>query len=104
MYSLSFLLLSGDASKGKVLNRITIVPTNLLETLTDKQFKREFPFSKADKPRLLHCLQWPQFFRMNNRLSFSAEICLLMILYRFAFASTLANLEIMFGRSESICS
>ena len=41
---------------------------------------------------------------MNNQLSFSAEICLLMILYRFAFPSTLAKLEIMFGRSESTCS
>ena len=44
------------------------------------------------------------FFSFNNRVIFSAEICLLMVLYRFAFPSTLNKLEIMVGRSSSSCS
>ena len=37
-------------------------------------------------------------------MTFSSEICLLMVLYRFAFPSTLTKLEVMFGRSASACS
>ena len=81
-----------------------MTPRNPMELLSDKQFKKEFRFSKADIPRLLRCLQWPVFFSFNNRVIFSAEICLLMVLYRFAFPSTLNKLEVMFGRSSSSCS
>ena len=41
---------------------------------------------------------------MQNRMVFSAEICLLMVLYRFAFPSTINKLEVMFGRPASYCS
>ena len=97
------LLILSDEFKN-VRARARLFPTNPVHVLSEKQFKKEFRFSKADIPRILRCLNWPPFFRLGNRIVFSAEICLLMVLYRFAFPSTLSKVEIMFGRSSSSCS
>ena len=56
----AFLLLSGNAKESVNIVRTRLTPTNPMQTLTDKQFKKEFRFAKQDIPRLLHCLQWPQ--------------------------------------------
>ena len=42
--------------------------------------------------------------RTSRGIKFTAEICLLMVLYRFAFPSTMNKLEIMFGIPASACS
>ena len=77
-----------------------------MDYLSDKQFKKDTCFSKHDIPRILHCLQWPFFFiiRLSNGIWCSAQECLLMVLYRFAFPSTMNKVEVMFGRSNSSCS
>ena len=87
----ALLLLSTNVN-GEVVGpkiRSVLVPKNPKDFLSDKQFKKEFRFSKKDIPRLLVCLQWPRFFKLRNEFKFTAEICLLMVLYRFAFPSTL---------------
>ena len=85
--------------------RPKLTPKNPLKTLDDKQFKKEFRFAKKDIARLVACLQWPPFFRHpSNGMIFSSEICLLMVLYRFAFPSTLNKVEIMFGVWDTYCS
>ena len=55
-------------------------------------------------PRLLRVLQWPPVMYTINQVAFSSEICLLMVLYRFAFPSTLNKLEVIFGIHYSVCS
>ena len=49
-------------------------------------------------------LQWPPVMYTINQVAFSSEICLLMVLYRFAFPSTLNKLEVIFGIHYSVCS
>jgi hypothetical protein len=101
----AFVLLSDTLGDVVVRGpRATLIPKNPLYVLSDAQFKKEFRFSKADIPRLLRCFQWPRYFQLRNGYKFSAEICLLMVLYRFAFPSTLSKLEIMFGRAHTNCS
>ena len=101
----SFLILSDtlrrDGFRGA---RAVLISQNPLHFLSEQQFKKEFRFSKQDIPRLLRCLQWPRYFQLSNKYKFSAEICLLMVLYRFAFPSKLSKLEIMFGRAHTNCS
>ena len=75
-----------------------------MEELTDRQFVKEFRFSKEEVVRVIAALQWPPFFRLQSRLVFSSELCLLMVLYRFAFPSTLNKLEVMFGIPSTTCS
>ena len=77
------LLLLSENVNGEVVGptvRAILVPKNPKEFLSDKQFKKEFRFSKTDIPRLLVCLQWPRFFKLPNGFKFSAKICLLMVL------------------------
>ena len=76
---------------------------NPLVTFTDRQFKKDFRFAKADIPRLLAVLQWPPFMYTVNQVQYTAEICLLMVLYRFAYPSTLNKLEVTFGIHSSAC-
>ena len=101
----SFLILSDtlrrDGFRGA---RAVLIPQNPLHFLSEQQFKKEFRFSKQDIPRLVCCLQWPHYFQLSNKYKFSAEICLLVVLYRFAFPSKLSKLEIMFGRAHTNCS
>ena len=99
----AFLLMSGNATELVNIVCTRWTPSNPLQTLIYKQFIKEFRFAKQDIPRLLNCLQWPPYFRMPNCMTFSAESCLLTVLYSFAFPSTLTKLEIMFGRSASAC-
>ena len=61
--------------------------------LNDQQFKKEFRFAKPDIARLLNCLQWPRFFELPNKMVFTSELCLLMVLYQFHFPSTLTQLS-----------
>ena len=56
------LILSGECETRVETKRANLTPRNPMELLSDKQFKKEFRFSKADIPRLLRCLQWPVFF------------------------------------------
>jgi hypothetical protein len=84
--------------------RAKLIPRNPLQFLSERQFKKEFQFAKQDIPRLLTCFQWPRSFKLANGYKFTAEICLLMVPYRFAFPSTLHKLEIVFGRSHTNCS
>ena len=81
-----------------------LVRKNVMEELTDRQFVKEFRFSKEEVVRVIAALQWPPFFRLQSRLVFSSELCLLMVLYRFAFPSTLNKLEVMFGIPSTTCS
>jgi len=50
------LILSGECEKRGETKRAKLTPRNPMELLSDKQFKKEFRFSKADIPRLLRCL------------------------------------------------
>ena len=72
--------------------------------LNDQQFKKEFRFAKPDIARLLNCLQWPRFFELPNKMVFTSELCLLMVLYRFHFPSTFTQVEIVFCVPSSSCS
>ena len=49
-------------------------------------------------------LRWPAVMYTVNRVVFTSEICLLMVLYRFAFPSTMNKLEVTFGIHQSACS
>ena len=81
-----------------------LVRKNPLVTFNDKQFKKDFRFAKADIPKLLRVLQWPPVMYTVNRVVFSSEICLLMVLYRFAFPSTMNKFEVTFGVHHTACS
>ena len=70
--------------------------------LNNQQFKKEFRFAKPDIARLLNCLQWPRFFELPNKMVFTSELCLLMVLYRFHFPSTLTQVEILFGVPSAV--
>ena len=81
-----------------------LVRKNVMEELTGRQFVKECRFSKEEVVRVSAALQWPPYFRLQSRLVFSSELCLLMVLYRFAFPSTLNKLEVMFGIPSTTCS
>jgi hypothetical protein len=75
-----------------------------LVTHTDKEFKKDFRFSKSDIPRLLRVLHWPPVMYTVNQVVYTSEVCLMMVLYRFAFPSTLNKLQVTFGIHYSVCS
>ena len=39
-----------------------------------------------------------------NQVVYTSEVCLMMVLYRFAFPSTLNKLQVTFGIHYSVCS
>ena len=100
------MLLLSDAQTGPAVAAVKkrLTRKNPLITLSDAQFKKEFRFFKGDIPRLIGLLNWPIIMRTPRGVVFGAEICLLMVLYRFAFPSTLNKLEITFGYPASACS
>ena len=76
------LLLLSDLQSGQVFtSKEKLTRKNPLETLTDNQFKKDFRFSKGDIPRILGLLSWPGTMHIPTGIIFSAEICLLMVLY-----------------------
>ena len=81
-----------------------LVRKNPMVTFSDTQFKKDFRFAKQDIPRLLRVLRWPPIMYTVNRVVYSSEICLLMVLYRFAFPSTMNKLEVTFGIHHTACS
>ena len=81
-----------------------LVRKNPMVTFSDTQFKKDFRFAKQDIPRLLRVLRWPPIMYRVNRVVYSSEICLLMVLYRFAFPSTMNKLEVTFGIHHTACS
>ena len=95
-----FIVLNGNA-RGDSGPRL--LRKNPLITFTDRQFKKDFRFAKADIPRLLAVFQWPLFMYTVNQVQYTAEICLLMVLYRFAYPSTLNKLEVTFEIHASAC-
>ena len=85
------LLLSEKEKEQKtaLVRKVRLVRKNPLHELSEAQFKKEFRFRKTDIPLLVALLSWPLIMRTQHGVVFSSEICLLMVLYRFAFPSTM---------------
>ena len=97
------VFLNDNTNRRSVLKQ-PLVRKNPLVTFNEKQFKKDFRFMKADIPRLLRVLNWPPIMHTVTRVVYSSEICLLMVLYRFAFPSTMNKLEVTFGIHHTACS
>ena len=103
-YAIACSLIFISLNKSHVSRLPRLIHRNPMVELNDQQFKKEFRFAKPDIARLLNCLQWPRFFELPNKMVFTSELCLLMVLYRFHFPSTLTQVEILFGVPSSSCS
>ena len=83
-FAVAFCLLFSDVGPNAVvIERKIIVRQNPMRTLTHPQFKKEFHFSKGDMPRLFGFLSWPSVVRISGGIVFTAEIFLLVVLYKF---------------------
>ena len=70
-----FIVLNGNA-RGDFGPRL--IWKNPLVTFTDRQFKKDLWFSKADRARLLRVFQWPTIMYTANQVADTAKICLLI--------------------------
>ena len=103
-FTATCLVLLCDSSKRRDAVRPRLSRKNPLLTHTDKQFWSEFRFAKHDIPRLVALLEWPPVMYTVNRVVYTSEICLMMVMYRFAHPTTMIKLEVAFGIHESACS
>ena len=56
-----------------------LIRKNPLVTHTDKEFKKDFRFSKSDIPRLLRVLHWPPVMYTVNQVVYTSEVCLMVL-------------------------